>query len=181
VETYKISEEASLYYLTFSILEWMPVFVSEAPCLIVTESLNTCHRDKGLRINAFAVMPTHLHLIVFDADFDSNRLKATLTSFRKYTGQRLIAHCRDHMPRAFAQTFAATQRSDRQYQFWQQSKHPEALWSQPMWLQKANYLHDNPRRKGLVLLAVDWRFSSAAFWLEDPRGDSDVALSAVEW
>ena len=78
MEVLRIHEDIPLYYLTFSVIEWLPVFVSEEPCLIVTESLNFCHREKSLRTSIFCVMPTHVHLIVLDADLDTQRLRQTL-------------------------------------------------------------------------------------------------------
>ena len=130
METAKIQEGAALYYLTFTVVYWLPVFVSAEPCLIFTESLNYCHQHKGLRINAFVIMPTHAHLIVFDADFDNERF---------------------------------------------------AIWSEGFWRTKFDYLHGNPRRKGLVHEAVDWRFSSAAYWLSSQVADTDVVLTGVTW
>ena len=52
VERYRIHPDAALYYLTYSVVEWLPVFVSQASCQIVTESLSFCHRKKQLRVNA---------------------------------------------------------------------------------------------------------------------------------
>jgi hypothetical protein len=43
MEVYRIQEEATLYYLTFTVVYWLPVFVSAETCLILTESLNFCH------------------------------------------------------------------------------------------------------------------------------------------
>ena len=48
METYRIQEDGALYYLTFTVVHWLPVFVSSEPCLILTESLNYCHQQKGL-------------------------------------------------------------------------------------------------------------------------------------
>jgi hypothetical protein len=56
-----------------------------------------------------------------------------------------------------------------------------AIWSEAFWQTKINYLHDNPRRKGLVREATDWRFSSAAYWLGGQMQEADVALSGVTW
>jgi len=39
MEVHRIQEGAALYYLTFTVVYWLPVFVHEAPCLILTESL----------------------------------------------------------------------------------------------------------------------------------------------
>lgn len=90
---YQIVQEHALYFVTFSVVEWLPVFVAEEPCRIVTDSLNFCHKHKHLRVNAYVIMPTHLHAILFDEDFDANRLQQTLTDLRKYTGRQLTDHC----------------------------------------------------------------------------------------
>jgi len=181
METLRIHPDAALYYLTFSVLHWLPVFTSQEPCLIVTETLNFCHREKGLRTNAFVIMPTHIHLIATDVNFDTEQLSQTITSLRKYTGQRLADYCDQKMPSVFGQTLRNTRRNDRARQFWQQSRHPEAIYSRSFWQSKVDYLHDNPRRKGLVRDATHWRFSSAGYWLCDPPGESDVILTVVDW
>ena len=180
MEVFQIHGNA-IYYLTFSVIQWLPVFTSEESCLIITDSLNYCHREKGLRINAFVIMPTHLHLIVFDVDFDVARLQQTLMDMRKFTGRRLADYSDHKMPAAFAQTLRNTNRTDRSRQFWQQSRHPVAIWNRPFWRTKIGYVHDNPRRKGLVHEATHWRFSSAAYWLLDPARESDVTLTGVAW
>jgi hypothetical protein len=59
MERYRFHSEGVVYFVTFSVVEWLPVFVSERAFKIVTESLNFCHRKKGLRINAYVIMPTH--------------------------------------------------------------------------------------------------------------------------
>lgn len=179
METAKIQEGAALYYLTFTVVFWLPVFVSAEPCLIVTESLNYCHHHKSLRINAFVIMPTHVHLIVFDADFDNDRLRQTINAMRQYTGRQLGNYCHNKMPAVYGQVIGSPQRQDRANQFWQQSKHPVAIFSAGFWQTKFDYLHDNPRRKGLVHEVTAWRFSSAGYWLGG--GDTDVELTGVAW
>ena len=174
MEIYRIQEGASLYFLTFTVLDWLPVFSDEASRRIITESLNFCHREKGLRINAYVIMPTHLHLVVFDSEFNPDRLSQTIASFRRFTGHEMVRFCKTHSSSSFLSSMLASERSDRQYQFWQQSWHPEAISTHAFWREKVLYLHDNPRRKGLVRGATDWLFSSAAYWLSDPPGPSGV-------
>jgi REP element-mobilizing transposase RayT len=181
MERLRIEEGAALWYLTFSVIQWLPVFVSEEPCLIVTESLNYCHREKHLRTSEFVIMPTHLHLIVMDADFDLERLRHTLTDMRKFTGRRLADYCEQTMPPAFRHVIQGTRRTDRSRQFWQQSRHPEGIYTRKFWKSKVDYVRDNPRRKGFVRDPTTWRFSSAGYWLLDPPAESDVVLTAVEW
>jgi REP element-mobilizing transposase RayT len=181
MERYRIHPEASVYYLTYSVVEWLPVFVSGPSCKIVTDSLAFCHREKHLRINAFVVMPTHMHLIVFDAELDTERLARSLADFRKYTGRQLSDYCSRHGPKCLLQTLRDQAIADCERRFWQPSRHPEAIQGERFWQQKLDYLHDNPCRKGLVTSPDHWRFSSAAWYRSDGAQPADVPLTPIAW
>lgn len=181
MERYRIQPDAAVYFVTYSVIEWLPVFVSQDACRIVVDSLTFCQRNKGLRVNGYVIMPTHLHAIVFDKDFDSGRLLSSLADFRKFTGRSLSDFCCQHMPRCFSETLRAEATIDRQRRFWQPSRHPEAIQSETFWQQKLDYLHENPCRKGLVVRADHWRFSSATFYLSDGQESCDVAISPIVW
>jgi putative transposase len=181
MERYRIHDEAALYYLTYSVVEWLPIFVSQASCKIVADSLAFCHREKHVRINAFVIMPTHMHLIAFDAGMDSERLARSLADFRKYTGRQLSDFCVHHGPKCFLETLREQAIADRERRFWQPSRHPEAIQDERFWRQKLDYLHENPFRKGFVTRADHWRFSSAAWYLSDGAQPVDVPISPIAW
>jgi hypothetical protein len=61
--------------VTFSVVKWVPIFVSAGACTIITESLTFCHSQKGVRINAFVIMPAHLHAILFHESFQATALE----------------------------------------------------------------------------------------------------------
>ena len=86
MEAYRLFEDAGLFYLTFTVIDWLPVFINEQSCMIIADSLNFCHREKHLRINSFVIMPTHIHLIVFDAEFNTVRLQDTLACHAQIYG-----------------------------------------------------------------------------------------------
>lgn len=181
MERYRITPDASVYFVTFSVVEWLPIFVTQAPCQIICDSFRYCHIHKQLRINAYVVMPTHMHAIVFDAGWDSTRLNQTLTDFRKFTGRQLVDWCRDHAPACFEATLRADAPNDRTHRFWQPTRHPVGLTSAEFWRQKLDYLHDNPCRKALVRRAADWRFSSAGWYVSDGESACDIPITRLDW
>ena len=73
MERYRIVHEVGLYYVTFTVVEWLAVFIDESACKIVTDSLNFCINNKSLGVNAYVIMPTHLHAILFDVEFHAER------------------------------------------------------------------------------------------------------------
>ncbi len=181
MERYRIHPDSAVYFLTYSVVEWLPVFIDEQTCGIVADSLSFCHRQKNLRVNAFVIMPTHMHMIAFDAAFDSTRLSATLADFRKFTGRRLSDLCGRKFSPSFAEVLRDQATADRERRFWQPSRHPEAIESESFWQQKFDYLHANPCRKSLVRRAEDWRFSSAGYYCSDGTVACDVPISALTW
>ena len=105
MERYRIAEGVGLYYVTFTVVEWLPVFIDETACRIITESFNFCVTNKHLGVNAYVIMPTHLHAITFDSEFDPQRPKHTLDDMRKFTGRRLLDHAARHLPKSFTERF----------------------------------------------------------------------------
>jgi putative transposase len=181
MERYRINAEGAVYFVTFTVVEWLPIFVSEGACRIITDSLNFCNQQKSLCTNAFVIMPTHIHVIFFDRDFNSARLIQTLNEFRKYTGRSLSDYCNRHLPLCFSETLRKNASEDRDRRLWQPSRHPELIETESFWTQKLDYLHDNPRPKGLVVRPEYWRFSSAAYYVSDGREQVDVKISALQW
>jgi REP element-mobilizing transposase RayT len=181
MERYRIGPDAAVYFVTFSVVDWLPVFISEPACRIIVDSLNYCHDRKALRINAYVIMPTHIHAIVFDSSFDAQQLEGTLTDFRKFTGRALSDYCVSNMPQSFTDGFRAAAPNDRDRRFWQPTRHPVALQTERFYRQRLDYLHDNPCRKGLVRRAEHWRFSSALYYVSDGRESVDVTITPLEW
>lgn len=181
MHAYRIYEDCSVYFITCSVLHWFPIFVNEATNKIITDSLMYCAVEKGLRTNAYVIMPTHLHAIIFDKDHDSGRLAESWNAFRKYTGRALLDYAAKHLPPMFSEAFRDAAASDRTRRFWQPRQHPTAIASEGFWRQKLDYLHDNPCRKGLVLYPEDWRFSSARYYLEGKNDLVDLEITQIEW
>lgn len=162
-------------------VDWLPIFISEAACKIVTESLNFCHRQQGLRINAHVIMPTHLHAILFHESFQAKALEQVVTDLRRFTGRQLADYCAGHLPAGFQNVLAERAGDDRQRRLWQPTRHPVQIETEGFWQAKFDYLHYNPLRKGLVRAAEHWRFSSASCWASGGMIENDVILSAVNW
>jgi putative transposase len=179
MESYRIHEGAGLYFVTFTVVDWLPVFIEEPPCKIITDSFRYCGEQKYLRVNTYVIMPHHIHAIVFDADFDNQRLKHTLEDLRKFTGRQMLDYCAHHAPPSFEQVFTGRAGEDRQRRFWQSTQHAVGITTEKFWQQKMDYIHQNPCRKGLARLAEDWRFSSAAYWIKGVEGD--VPVAEVMW
>ena len=86
-EGYKIRDEFGVYYLTFSVVEWIDVFSRRMYVDIVLDSLKFCIEKKQLKLFAWCIMTNHVHLIVQSSNGD---LSGTLRDFKKFTSSRII-------------------------------------------------------------------------------------------
>jgi len=54
-ERYRVTDPGN-YFLTMTIVEWVPVFIGVEACNIIVDSLKYCRAHKGLLIRAFVIM-----------------------------------------------------------------------------------------------------------------------------
>jgi REP element-mobilizing transposase RayT len=174
MDRFKIVDGVYVYFVTFTIIDWLPIFINPEPTQILMDSMRYCIREKGLRINAYVIMPNHLHMIVFDRMFDNTRLQQALADLRKYTGRRLADYVDDNLPETLAKVIHRNDLADRDRQIWQPCWHAEGLLNEHFWKEKMDYIHQNLVRKGYVQLPEHWRYSSAGYWLKQEVGDVPV-------
>jgi len=61
---YKIRDQDKIYFVTFSVVQWIDVFTRSVYKEILIENLKYCQGNKGLEIYAWCLMSNHIHLIV---------------------------------------------------------------------------------------------------------------------
>jgi len=152
------------YFVTCTIVDWLPVLVHDAYRQIVLDSLAYLREHKQTQLNAYVVMPTHLHAVLWPQE-DVN-LSDVLRDFKRFTSRSIAKEATRQGDRQFLDAFAAARQHGRaqdesQYQVWQEGSHPEAIYTPDFAYQKINYIHANPVRAGLVAAPEDWPYSSA--------------------
>ena len=156
---YKITEKNGIYFVTSTIVEWMPVFTIQKYFDIVIQSLRFCKNQKGLKLYAFVILDNHFHLIVSGPE-----LSSTLASLKKFTAKEIIAQLEQDNRHWLLNQFAfykKKSKTESNYQVWQEGIHPQLIINSEMLVQKIEYIHYNPVRLGLVDTPEHWRYSSS--------------------
>ena len=160
---YRITENSSPYFLTCTIIEWLPVFTRQPYFEIVIDCLKYCRERKRLKIFAYVIMDNHLHLVA-----EGERLEEIIKEFKSYTAQGIIKLAteegKDWLLNQF-EFFKARHKKESRYQVWQEGYHPQLISSEEMLRQKVEYIHENPVKAGLVERQEDWVYSSARSYL----------------
>jgi putative transposase len=82
---YRIFENEYPYFLTCTIVGWLPVFTRPEAFQIVLDSWNFLQKKERLRLFGYVVLENHLHLIA-----RSDNLADEIGDFKSYTARRII-------------------------------------------------------------------------------------------
>ncbi|MEO7531728.1 MAG: transposase [Sediminibacterium sp.] len=153
------------FFITITVVSWVDVFTRKPYCEELVKNIRYCQENKGLELYAYVIMTNHIHLI---AGQKEGRLNSLLRDFKSYSAKQLLAMIydnpmesrRDWMKIVF-QYNAKFQRQNAENMFWQKTNHPIDCYSPKIFRQKANYIHENPVRAGLVAKPEEWWYSSA--------------------
>ena len=107
-------------------------------------------------------MPNHIHLIWQIQDgFKRENIQMR---FLKFTAQQMKFRLIDTNDCRLLDFQVNT--SDRQYQLWERNALSVDLWSEKVFIQKMEYIHNNPLQDKwqLVKYPEDYRYSSARFY-----------------
>lgn len=122
-DRYKFLEKDGVYFVTSTIVEWLPVLTSRIYFEIIIDSLKYCAKNMALKLYAYVLMDNHFHLIGSSQDFHK-----TMTSLRKYTAGKIInqlhADNKEWLLNQLA-FYKKKYKTESSYQVWQESVHPE--------------------------------------------------------
>ena len=156
---YKIYDKESVYFITSTIIDWHEIFRNNILCQILIDALTFKRSETKLKIFAYVIMPNHIHLIL-----SSNNIIKFVKDFKSYTARKIIDVLKVNKEELILNKFLERKKlykTSSTYQVWQEGFHPEMIFKMEMFLQKAEYIHNNPVRKGLVSKPEDWKYSSA--------------------
>ncbi|WP_317042800.1 transposase [Catalinimonas alkaloidigena] len=83
---YKFRDQEKLYFVTFSVVNWIDVFVRREYKDIVVASLRYCINHKGLEVYAWCIMTSHVHLITRTM---GERLEDILRDLKRHTAKAI--------------------------------------------------------------------------------------------
>ncbi len=178
---YEIKNEEGLYFVTFTVIRWIDVFIRKKYRDIIIESLKFCQNNKGLLLYAYCIMSSHLHLIAGTSG--KNKLNGIIRDIKKYTAVKIIKTIKnnplesrqDWMIDIFEKA-GLSNSNNTKYQFWQQHNHPVELSTNKMIEQRLDYIHNNPVEAGIVTLPENYLYSSAVNYAGLPDKLMDVIL-----
>ena len=150
-----------LYFTTATVKGWKHLLKPDKYKTIITESLSFLVEEQTVRVYAFVIMPNHFHLI-WQLIGEQSLSKVQLR-FMKFVAQQIKLDLLEHHPEVL-ERFKVV-RKDRQYQFFKERALSVPLFTDPVVVQKMEYIHRNPIHPKWQLASVPeaYPWSSAAY------------------
>ena len=178
-DNYIIKNQNAVYFLTFTVTDWVDVFTRKEYKIEIVNSLNFCIENKGLIIYAWCLMSNHLHLVCQAKEGFS--ISNIIRDFKKFTSKaivKLIQEIPESRRDWLLYRFEYAGKYDnriKKYKFWQETNHAVLLDNSEMIDQRISYIHENPVRALIVARAHEYLFSSAGDYASE-KGYVDVQL-----
>ncbi|MFZ2968406.1 MAG: transposase [Sulfuricurvum sp.] len=168
---YKIVEPMHPHFITCTILHWIPIFTRMETVQIVLESLKYLQKSDNLKIYAYVILENHLHLIA-----SSDDISKSMQKFKSFTAKEILHYLQQQNAKTILDQLAFYKKAHKTetfYQLWQEGIHPKRIQDEVMMIERINYIHQNPLKRGYVDEAKHWRYSSARDY-EDIEGLLEV-------
>jgi REP element-mobilizing transposase RayT len=156
---YRIFETEYPYFMTCTIVGWLPVFTRQEAVRILFDCWKFLRENKEFKLYGYVVLENHIHLVASAPD-----LPNVMKSFKMYTACQII----DLLERLKAtvllqqlRDYKLAHKTDSEYQVWQEGSMPKRIGHSEVMRQKLEYMHYNPVKRGYVDDPLHWRYSSA--------------------
>ena len=125
---------------------------------VVVDSLRHLTEKNRVRVYSFVIMANHIH-IIWQATY-GHHLNDVQTSFKKHTSKEFLKLLKADKNLEIYSVNAV----DRNHHFWKRNSLEIELFSDAVFIQKLNYIHENPVRAKECNHAAEYKYSSALFY-----------------
>src|SRR5687768_5854972 len=122
---YRFFETEYPYFMTSTVVAWLPVFSHPQFVEIVLNSWRFLQRERGIEIYGYVILENHLHWMAGGDD-----LPEQVGRFKSYTARCIL----DELERCGFGTllqelhyYKLRHKMDQKYQLWQEGSHPQQV------------------------------------------------------
>ena len=156
-----ISQDSPALFITIVTKDRLRVFQTDRLKQLLCCAIDEARNSAGLLLFAYVIMLEHVHLLTNRPTTTSDVLRV----LKGLTARRVIDYLKSNN---FSSSLAKLEHVERErkhrYSLWQTEKNVLPIFSEGMFMQKVNYIHQNPVRAGLVERVLDYRWSSVRLW-----------------
>ena len=175
-----ISKDNPCLFITAVAKNRLPVFQTDAIKLITCKAIDEARTSCGFLLFAYVIMPDHFHVLT-----DQPREPSTVLQFIKgIVSRRVLGYLREMKYETSLKKLEHDNwKRNHRYSLWQHDSDVFSITSESTFMQKVNYIHQNPVGAGLVERSEDYQWSSVRFWQGKPNENEPlkVDIEKIVW
>ena len=165
--------------LTFSCYRRKPLLTNDLWRELLSESIARASQRHAYQLLAFVYMPEHVHLLVLP-EAGAATIRRYLFAINRPFSYRIKKILADHDSPLLESLTLRQRPGVKTFRFWQEGSGYDRNMQTASAIDAAiDYIHRNPVRRALCQRAVDWRWSSARYYLDEDYV-KDAALPPIK-
>ena len=178
-QSIRINTPGHLHFYTFSCFKRLPLLTNDVWCGWLAESINHARKKLEIDLWAYVFMPEHVHLLLKPRR-ESYRISEFMQLVKHPMTRRVINSLKKVDSPLLKQLEVPQPNGFTSFAYWQAGGgHDINIWDKDKAIEKAEYCHRNPIKRGLVQTADQWRWSSFR-WIEMGARENEP-LTVDEW
>ncbi len=161
-QTYNIPGHA--HFLTFSCVGRLPLLSRNRTRQWFIDAIESARVKCNFRLWAYVIMPEHVHLLIRprESDYSMGRIEAAI---KRPVSAKAKSWLIEENRLDWIERLTVKRGDASVFRFWLPGGgYDQNLWNERPIEEVIDYIHANPVRRGLVQRAVEWPWSSAAYW-----------------
>ena len=172
-----ISKDNPCYFITSVTNRRLPVFRTDALKEICCNAFDEARKSSGMRLFAYVIMNDHFHIIT-DGELKPSDALRYLNGI---SARRVIEYLKKNgFTASLDKLKLAEKKRNYKHSVWEHHSNLFLLTGESAFLQKVNYIHQNPVKAEMVENADDYLYSSSRIWRNKPFEDSPLAMDIKE-
>jgi putative transposase len=168
-----------LHELTFSCYHRLPLLTNNEWREQLARCIDAAGQQTGIELAAFVFMSEHVHLLVVPTISDPaiDRYLALI----KQPFSKLVKDLLLEIKSPLVDRLTIQERPGKKsFRYWQEGPGYDRNLNTATSIEAAiDYIHHNPVRRGLVKQAIDWKWSSAGWYLLEPPRQQGTGLPLI--
>jgi len=163
-------EPGHFHELTFSCYRRLPLLTNDDWRARLCKYIDTAGQKTSMELVAFVLMPEHVHLLVLPLTNSQTGNIPDYLSRLKEPFSKEIKRLLVQANSPLLKRLTVRERPGKTcFRFWQEGPGFDRNLYSPAAIQASlDYIHNNPVQRGLCRRAVDWKWSSARYYLLEP-------------
>ncbi len=150
------------FFVTTTCHKFLPLLEDNKCKQILYDTMKFVNEKYSCEIISYVWMPNHIHFICYFVE--QNKLIEYMRDFKKYTSIKIRDYIYESKNQELIGAIQFVHRKQK-IKIWKDRFDHFHLFKGKTLLQKLQYIHNNPVRKGLCVSAWEYEDSSAAFYI----------------